>query len=150
MRRVSVWSRALSTGSKHYVKPLKTKQKGIDILHDPLWNKGLAFGVEERDRLNLRGLLPPRVKDLTEQAKKAMNTIREFGDDNVRKNMFLQELHNRNETLYHRLLVDNIREVAPLVYTPTVGVSAAALEPAPRPRLLPNEWEVQLIEDLTL
>ena len=47
--------------------------------------------------------------------------IRSFGDDNISKNMYLQELHNRNETLYHRVLVDNIEEVAPLVYTPTVG-----------------------------
>ena len=42
-------------------------------------------------------------------------------DSDVTKNLFLQELHNRNETLYHRLLVDNVEELAPLIYTPTVG-----------------------------
>ena len=103
------------------LRPLKTKQKGIDILHDPLWNKGMAMQVNERDRLKLRGLLPPRVKTLEEQSKRAMAHLRALGDDNIRKNMYLQDLHNRNETLYHRVLVDHIEEVAPLVYTPTVG-----------------------------
>ena len=92
------------------------------ILHDPLWNKGMAFDNSERDRLNLRGLVPPRVKDLETQCTRVMKHVREFGSDNVSKNMYLQELHNRNETLYHRVLADNIEEIAPLVYTPTVGV----------------------------
>ena len=41
----------------------------------------------------------------------------------TRKNLYLQELHARNETLYHKLLVENIAEMAPLVYTPTVGTA---------------------------
>ena len=102
-------------------KPLKTKQKGIDILHDPLWNKGMAFDYAERDRLNLRGLLPPRVKNQDEQVARIMEKLRSFAPDTVRQNMYLQDLHNRNETLYHRALSDNIEELAPLVYTPTVG-----------------------------
>ena len=53
-----------------------------------------------------------------------MNHIRSEGDDDkaaIRKNLYLQDLHNRNETLYHRVLVDNVEELAPLIYTPTVG-----------------------------
>ena len=111
--------KAGKTGKTH--KPLRVKQKGIDITHDPLWNKGMAMDYPERDRLGLRGLLPPRVKTLTEQADRIMKQIRDLGDDMVAKNLYLQELHNRNETLYHRVLADNIEEVAPLVYTPTVG-----------------------------
>ena len=115
----------LATTQKGHVKPLKTKQKGVDILHDPLWNKGMAMDYPERDRLNLRGLVPPRVKTLEEQAARVMAQLRgDFADDDdgrLRKNKFLQELHNRNETLYHRVLADNIAELAPLVYTPTVG-----------------------------
>jgi len=115
---------AAACATKTRGKPLRTKQKGIDILHDPLWNKGMAFGAEERDRLNLRGLLPPRVKSLDEQISRIMQQIRAEGDGteaNIRKNLYLQDLHNRNETLYHRVLVENTTELAPLIYTPTVG-----------------------------
>ena len=69
--------RQLSTVAKRSsLKPLKTKQKGIDILHDPLWNKGMAMTIPERDRLNLRGLVPPRVKTLQEQADRIMKHMR--------------------------------------------------------------------------
>lgn len=103
-----------------FPKPLKTKQRGIDILHDPLWNKSTAFNYDERDRLGLRGLLPPGVRDLDSQVERVMTTLRSQ-PNNITKSLYLQDTHNRNETLYHRVLVDNIEEIAPLVYTPTVG-----------------------------
>lgn len=105
---------------KKYPKPLKTKQYGIDILHDPLWNKGMAFSTSERERLGLRGLLPPSVRTLEQQVKRCMTHLKEIKDP-VLQNIYLQDLHNRNETLYHRVLVEDIEMIAPLVYTPTVG-----------------------------
>jgi hypothetical protein len=93
-----------------YVKhprPLKTRKSGIDILHDPLWNKSLAFTYSERDRLGLRGLLPPTVRTLEGQVQRCMSHLRSCPDP-VSKNLYLQDLHNRNETLYHRLLVDYV------------------------------------------
>mmetsp|Transcript_24173 Transcript_24173/g.33150 ORF Transcript_24173/g.33150 Transcript_24173/m.33150 type:complete len:597 (+) Transcript_24173:1755-3545(+) len=109
-----------SIGRKKYPRPLKTKKSGIDILHDPLWNKSMAFDMSERDRLGLRGLIPPAVRTLEDQILRTIDHLRSQPND-VAKNLFLQELHNRNETLYHRILVDYMEEVAPLVYTPTVG-----------------------------
>jgi len=41
---------------------------------------------------------------------------------NEAKSMYLQDLQNRNETLYFRTLIDHIDVMAPLVYTPTVGL----------------------------
>jgi malate dehydrogenase (oxaloacetate-decarboxylating)(NADP+) len=121
--RVSLPSSILhikSFSKKVYHKPLNTKKHGIDILHDPLWNKSTAFDISERDRLGLRGLIPPIVRTLEDQVKRSMGHIRSQPND-VAKNLYLQELQNRNETLYYRLLVDYIEEIAPLVYTPTVG-----------------------------
>ena len=76
--------------------------------------------MEERDRLGMRGLLPPVVRNLQSQVKRNLDIIRAM-DNNIDKNLHLQNLHNRNETLYHRLLVDHLEEIAPLIYTPTVG-----------------------------
>lgn len=94
--------------TRKYPKPLRTKRYGIDIQHDPLWNKSLAFDIHERDRLGLRGLLPPVVRTLEGQVARTIGHIRRL-PDNVAKNLYLQELHNRNETLYHRVLLEYVR-----------------------------------------
>lgn len=101
-------------------KPLRAGKNGIALLHDPLWSKGISFDFEERDRLGMRGLLPPVVRPLAVQVKRNLAIIRGM-KSNMEKNLHLQNLHNRNETLYHRLLVDHLEEIAPLIYTPTVG-----------------------------
>lgn len=115
-----ILKRSIADDFKFRPKPLKTKKAGIDILHDPLWNKGLAFDIAERDRLGLRGLLPPIVKKIDAQVEFVRDHLRSQ-DGPVAKSLYLQELHNRNETLFHRLLVEYMEEIAPLVYTPTVG-----------------------------
>jgi len=71
LSRRAVISRAGTTGESKFPRPLKTTQKGIDVLHDPLWNKGMGFSIDERDRLGLRGLLPPVVKTQAAQLAKA-------------------------------------------------------------------------------
>ncbi|GAB5035354.1 nad-dependent malic enzyme [Nannochloropsis oceanica] len=104
----------------HNYKPLLIKKRGVDIVQDPLYNKGTGFEHGERDRLNIRGLLPPRYLDFKTQIDRVMSNLRNQGDD-MRKHIYLSELHDRNETLFHRVLVDNIEELAPIIYTPTVG-----------------------------
>jgi malate dehydrogenase (oxaloacetate-decarboxylating)(NADP+) len=66
------------------------------------------------------GLLPPRRANMTIQIKRILNAIRSEESD-IKKNIILEDLHDRNETLYHRILVDYMEEMAPLIYTPTVG-----------------------------
>mmetsp|Transcript_37196 Transcript_37196/g.48084 ORF Transcript_37196/g.48084 Transcript_37196/m.48084 type:complete len:409 (+) Transcript_37196:78-1304(+) len=105
-----------------HLKPLKVPEYGKEMISNSLWNKGLAYTESERDRFGLRGLLPPVFRSIDHQCDRALNAVRNETSD-TRKNMFLQELHSRNETLYHRLLVDHIGEMAPLVYTPTVGTA---------------------------
>jgi len=74
----------------------------------------------ERDRLRIRGLLPPRRLNMGIQKERILVAIRNE-ESAIRKNIILEDLHDRNETLYHRILVDHIEEMAPLIYTPTVG-----------------------------
>jgi hypothetical protein len=103
-----------------FLTPIQTQVRGADILHDSLFNKGTAFKTGERDRLRLRGLLPHRILNIYAQKERFLREFRKL-DSNIRKNLFLEDLHDRNETLYHRVLVDHIEEMAPYVYTPTVG-----------------------------
>jgi len=96
--------------------------RGLDLLHDPLLNKGTAFTEAERDALGLRGLLPPHVHSQEEQAARVMQNLRHYSDP-LDKFMALNALHNRNESLFFRVVCDNIDEIQPLVYTPTVGLA---------------------------
>ena len=105
---------------RRHERPLRATSNGSDMLHDPLWNKGTAFTHSERDRLGIRGLIPPMVKTLEEQKQRIDAHIDSYTTDEE-KNLYLQDLANRNETLYFRCLVDDIEKMAPLVYTPTVG-----------------------------
>jgi len=106
--------------SRKFMTPLRVSVRGSDILNDPLFNKGTAFKTGERDRLRFRGLLPPRRVNMSIQKKRILKSVREQSSD-IDKNIILEDLHDRNETLYHRVLVDHMEEMAPLIYTPTVG-----------------------------
>ena len=93
---------------------------GFDVLRDALRNKGTAFTLEERERLGLAGVLPPRVETIDEQVARVLANVRAqpspmamFG--------YLAALQDENETLFFRTLIDNLEELVPIVYTPTVG-----------------------------
>jgi malate dehydrogenase (oxaloacetate-decarboxylating)(NADP+) len=92
----------------------------LDRLHDPVLNKGTAFTEAERDLLGLRGFLPPQVHTMEEQLLRVREGLARQEDD-LQKWVFLNSLHDRNETLFFRLLMDSPEEMMPLVYTPTVG-----------------------------
>jgi malate dehydrogenase (oxaloacetate-decarboxylating)(NADP+) len=100
----------------------ETMEKGFHLLRDPLLNKGTAFTEKERDALGLRGLLPPHVLSQDEQARRALEHIRRQPTE-LEKFIELSALHDRNETLFFRVVCDNIDEMQPLIYTPTVGLA---------------------------
>jgi malate dehydrogenase (oxaloacetate-decarboxylating)(NADP+) len=95
---------------------------GVALLRDPLLNKGTAFSEEERDALGLRGLLPAHLLSMEEQAERVLKNLRHLPDD-LEKYVALNALHDRNEALFLRVVCDNIDEMQPLVYTPTVGLA---------------------------
>ena len=93
---------------------------GIDLLRDPTLNKGSAFTLEEREALGLTGLLPPRVHTIKEQSQRVLENLRKRSTD-IERYGTLIALQDRNKTLFYRVLLDNIEELMPIVYTPTVG-----------------------------
>ena len=98
------------------------RKNGMDIVHDSLLNKGTAFTMSERDRLHIRGLIPPRLNKMSHQVHRVMKAF-EDAPDNVAKYSLLQSLLNRNETLFYKVVSENLAEMAPIIYTPTVGVA---------------------------
>jgi len=99
---------------------LATSLTGYDLVNSPFLNKGTAFTEVERDLFGLHGLLPPHVGSLDEQVQRRLKVLRAFETD-FERYAFLRELQDTNETLFYALLVRNIEEMLPLVYTPTVG-----------------------------
>ncbi|KAK5817185.1 NADP-dependent malic enzyme [Gossypium arboreum] len=93
---------------------------GYSLLRDPHHNKGLAFTEKERDSHYLLGLLPPAVVTQQLQEKKLMDNLRKYQVP-LQKYMAMMELQERNERLFYKLLIDNVEELLPIVYTPTVG-----------------------------
>jgi malate dehydrogenase (oxaloacetate-decarboxylating)(NADP+) len=94
----------------------------MTLLRDPSLNKGTAFTEAERDAFGLRGLLPPRVSSQEHQEARVLTSVRSKHSD-LEKYIDLAGLHDRNETLFFRLLVDHLEEMMPIVYTPTVGLA---------------------------
>jgi malate dehydrogenase (oxaloacetate-decarboxylating)(NADP+) len=94
----------------------------MSLLRDPLLNKGTAFTEQERAALGLRGLLPPCVLTMQTQADRVLTNLRMLPTD-LEKYVALNALHDRNEALFFRVVCDNIDEIQPLIYTPTVGLA---------------------------
>jgi malate dehydrogenase (oxaloacetate-decarboxylating) len=97
-----------------------TSLSGYQLLADPLLNKGTAFTEAERSMFDLHGLLPPNIGVLDEQISRRLHALRNFKMD-LERYSFLRGLHDANETLFFALMVRNIEELLPIVYTPTIG-----------------------------
>ncbi|MFI5166382.1 MAG: NAD-dependent malic enzyme [Thermoanaerobaculales bacterium] len=110
------------TGEEYYEVYLRGQQ----LIADPLLNKGSQFTIEERASLELSGLLPPGVSNIEEQVSRALDSYRRKPDD-LERYLYLLGLLNRNETLFYRLLAENLTEMLPIVYTPTVGQACMLL-----------------------
>jgi len=102
------------------VDPVLVHEKGIQLLHNPLNNKGTAWPFAERDRLGLRGLVPPNYASLKEQQQRVLSRLSKISDP-IEKFSMLSALQDRNETLFYSLIKEHTKEFAPIIYTPTVG-----------------------------
>jgi malate dehydrogenase (oxaloacetate-decarboxylating)(NADP+) len=99
---------------------IKKLPKGIALLHDPRYNKGTAFSEAERDALNLRGLLPPHIHTQAEQVQRVLKNFQQKSSD-LERYIHIISLQDRNETLFYRVIMDNLEVMMPIIYTPTVG-----------------------------
>lgn len=98
----------------------KTQLRGYDALKSGVVNKSTAFTKDERQEMGLRGLLPHSTCDQDEQITRVLKNLRRKELD-IEKYIFLSALQGRNQRLYYRTVIENIEEIMPLIYTPTVG-----------------------------
>ncbi|KAF9479359.1 Aminoacid dehydrogenase-like protein [Pholiota conissans] len=102
----------------HLIVPQRIALRGHTLLTSPRFNKGTAFPVSERNSLGLAGRLPSKVNTLDEQCERAYGQLKQR-DLPIRKNTFMQSLKDQNWTLYYALLARHLRELIPIIYTPT-------------------------------
>ncbi|HTX26191.1 MAG TPA: NAD-dependent malic enzyme [Streptosporangiaceae bacterium] len=100
----------------------RVRLRGRSVLSIPLLNRGTAFTLAEREALGLIGLLPEGVSTIETQLRRVYAQYLRQPDD-LAKNLFLGGVRDRNEILFYRLLVEDIEEMMPIVYTPTVGTA---------------------------
>ena len=101
---------------------LKKMERGYPLLQAPSINKGDAFTQLERDSQGVQGLLPPAVKTMQQQVERAKKVIASY-DKPLHKYQMLMALLDANETVFYKLIIDNVEEYMPIIYTPTVGLA---------------------------
>lgn len=99
------------------IKPI---QYGVELLRNPLFNKGTAFSQEERDQFKLHGLLSPAIESIEEQIARCGDAYKAKTTE-LEKHIYLRALQDRNEVLFYRFIIENLEEIMPIIYTPVVG-----------------------------
>ncbi|HGC5911816.1 TPA: NAD-dependent malic enzyme [Legionella pneumophila] len=99
---------------------IKVTKRGMDILRDPILNKGTAFSLQERDEFALHGLIPTTVETLEQQVVRCLDAY-SAKEDPLEKHIYLRALQDRNEVLFYRFIIDNLVHILPIIYTPVVG-----------------------------
>ena len=97
---------------------------GTALLRTPYLNKGSAFTEQERNEFELHGILPSKVNSLQEQVSRAYDQYNTH-QTALGKNTFMTSMKEQNEVLYYRLIQDHLKEMFPIIYTPTEGDAIA-------------------------
>ncbi|KAI9812563.1 MAG: hypothetical protein M1827_004552 [Pycnora praestabilis] len=73
-----------------------------------------------RKHLGTYGLTPPSVESFETQARRCLHQLA-LKSTSIDKYLYLSQLRNTNVHLFYRLMLDHLKDLAPLIYTPVVG-----------------------------
>ncbi len=110
------------TAKKSNPEQINDLPRGMELLRDSAHNKGTAFTKAERDALGLRGLLPPGVLTQEQQGHRILKHFRGATSD-LDRYILMNELSDRSDHLFYKVVMDNLEEMLPILYTPTVGLA---------------------------
>jgi len=99
---------------------IETDLRGKELLTTYLLNKGTAFTQQERLELGLLGKLPAKIEILDDQLKRAYRQYKKY-KNNLQKHIYLNNLHDKNEILFYKLVNAHLVEMIPIIYTPIVA-----------------------------
>ena len=101
---------------------IETSLCGKSLLTLPQLNKSTAFSHEERRAFNLLGKLPHRIESLNEQVERAYLQFLSY-QSRLQQNIYLNNLNDKNQVLFYKLISQHLDEMLPIIYTPIVGTA---------------------------
>lgn len=104
------------------LEEISMTMNGLEIINDPFLNKGSAFTKEERENLNLKGILPTQVRTMDQQVFQSYQEFKSKKTE-LEKRLFLMNVFNRNRTLFYKLLSEHLEEFLPIIYDPVIAQS---------------------------
>jgi malate dehydrogenase (oxaloacetate-decarboxylating) len=99
---------------------LRIRTRGRAVLSNPMTNRGTAFTAEEREALEIDGLMPTGFTTLENQTQRVYEQYRS-NKSMLGKFLTLNALRDRNEVLFYHLVSTHLEEMLPVIYTPTIG-----------------------------
>lgn len=114
-----------STNVTKLEKNPKSNLSGVNLLHDPMRNKGTAYSRDERRQLGLEGLLPHAVETLDRQVERVLDHLDHVKDD-LDQYSYLMDLEARNETVFYKAIMSDPKRFIPILYDPTVADACEA------------------------
>lgn len=106
-------------------KAPKNNLGGLNLLHDPVRNKGTAYSRDERRQMGLEGLLPHAVETLDRQVERVLDHLDHVKDD-LDQYSYLMDLEARNETVFFKAIMSDPKRFIPILYDPTVADACEA------------------------
>ncbi|KAJ3277844.1 hypothetical protein HK104_002915 [Borealophlyctis nickersoniae] len=104
----------------HPIPGAVVDSKGVAIIRSHHLNQGTSFSPQARSALHLRGLIPPAQESISKQTERAKAYLSRLTTP-LEKHCYLGRLRTENTALFYRMLVDNLTDITPLIYTPVVG-----------------------------